>query len=134
MKGLEIFETLIGGLIGGGLIGFIQFMITRNDAKKEKDSVVMKELKSIAEKILGIESRLDMENADDARRSILSFDDELRRCMDHSEESFNQVLDDINLYTRYCRDNPAYENNKASAAIAHIKETYQRVKAEDKFI
>ncbi len=134
MRGLEIFETIIGGLIGGGLIGFVQFLITRKDAKEEKNNEISRALKTIGERILGIELRLDKENADDARRNILSFDDELRRGIDHSEESFNQVLDDMNYYSRYCKDNPKYENNKATAAIAHIKDTYQRVKAENKFI
>ena len=127
-------QTLIGGLIGGGLIGFIEFLIRRKDEKEDKNSEVLSALKDLNTKVAEIETRFDKENADDARRNILAFDDELRRGIDHSEESFNQILEDMNFYTRYCKDHPKYENNKAVNAISHINTVYQQVKAENKFI
>lgn len=131
---MDFFQTLTAALLGGGFLSLIQFLIQRHDNKKDKNSEILAAIKSIMDKISGIESRLDKENADDARRNILAFDDELRRGQDHSEESFNQILEDTNYYTRYCRENPSYENNKAASAIAHITETYNRVKAENRFI
>lgn len=131
---MDYAQTVIVALISGGFVSFIEFLIRRSDEKKDKNSEVLAKLKSIADKIAGIESRLDKENADDARRNILSFDDELRRGLDHSEESFNQVLQDIKFYRQYCRTHADYENDKATSAIEHIRETYQRVKNENKFI
>ncbi len=131
---MDYAQTVIVALISGGFVSFIEFLIRRSDEKLDKNSEVLAKLKSIADKIAGIESRLDKENADDARRNILSFDDELRRGLDHSEESFNQVLQDIKFYRQYCRTHADYENDKATSAIEHIRETYQRVKNENKFI
>lgn len=129
-----VWQTIIGGLLGGGLIGFIEFLIRRKDARDDKHDEVLMKLEQIAEKIADIEERLDRENADDARRNILTFDDELRRSVAHSEESFNQILEDINFYTKYCREHVKYENAKAVNAIENINKVYQQVKNEDGFI
>jgi len=131
---MDYLQTIIGMLIGGGLIGLIEFLIRRSDDKKEKNSKVLAAIQALSDKITAIESRMDKGNADSARRRILTFDDELRRGLDHSEESYNQILQDIKFYRDFCRMHDDYENDKATSAIAHIRETYQRVKNENKFI
>ena len=131
---MEFWHGVLIALISGGLVGFLEFMIRRNDEKKARHNEILDTLKIIKERILGIEARMDKENADVARRNILAFDDELRRHEDHSEESYNQVLADIKYYRDFCRNHDDYENDKATSAIAHILATYQTVKNENKFI
>lgn len=131
---MDFLQAAAIALISGGLVSLIEFLIRRSDEKQDKNSEVLKAIQSLADKITGIENRMDKENADEARRNILSFDDELRRGVPHSEESFNQVLQDIKFYRNYCREHTDYENDKATSAITHIRETYQAVKNENKFI
>lgn len=131
-------ETVLAGLLGGTLVAavlaFIQFLITRSDKKRAEDSRILKAIGDLGDKISGVEKKIDVQQADEARRNILAFDDELRRGVPHSEEIYNQMLDDIRTYRHYCKHHDEYENSKAVASIAHIEETYQRVKAENGFI
>lgn len=131
---MDFLQAITIALISGGLVSLIEFLIRRNDEKKDKNSEVLKAIQNLVDKITGIEKRMDKESADEARRNILTFDDELRRKVDHSEESYNQVLADIKYYRHYCREHADYENDRATSAIAHIRETYQVVKNANKFI
>lgn len=131
-------DTIFGGILGGTLVGavllFIQFLINRSDKKKEKNDKIIAKLEEFSNQLTAFGSRMNKENADDARRRILSFDDELRRNVGHSEESYNQILDDIREYEHYCKAHDDYKNSKAVAATANIKETYVTVKKSNDFI
>ena len=131
---MDFLQAAAIALISGGLVSLIEFLIRRSDEKHDKNSEVLKAIQGLAEKIAGIEKRLDKESADEARRNILTFEDELRRKVEHSEESYDQVLSDIKFDRHYCRTHADYENDKATSAISHIRETYQAVKNENKFI
>lgn len=68
------------------------------------------------------------------RNRILVFADELRIHRDHSEELFNQILEDVDDYEKYCLAHPDYKNSKATDSIMLIREVYHKCKADDKFI
>lgn len=131
---MNIVSLLLGGTLVAAVLTFIQFLIGRKDAKEKEDNAILKAIADLAEKITRIEKRMDKDSADAARRNILLFDDELRRGVPHSEEAYNQVLDDCNYYERYCRENSDYSNSKCGSACENIKHTYQVVKHEDRFI
>lgn len=131
---MEFWQTLLGGVLGGGVFGFIQFLITRHDNKKGKDNKVIQAIEKINDHLTELDERMAKERADDARRNIIIFDDEIRRKLGHSEESFNQVNEDITHYTEYCRSHANYQNSKAVSAIQNIRETYKQTKKEDSFI
>lgn len=63
-------------------------------------------------------------NMKDSRRQILKFSDELQRGIKHSQEFFNNILDDINQYQEYCVQNPNFKNKKAQIAIKYIEDSY----------
>ena len=129
-----IIQTILAGLSGGGVISLIEFLIRRKDERSDRLSEVLGAIAALKGDVAEIRDQLARENADDARRNILLFDDELRRGLEHSEESYDQILDDMKFYERYCSHHKDYENNKAANAIRHINDVYVRVKAENKFI
>lgn len=80
--------------------------------------------------------KADAENdAKQARRRIISFSDECRRGLQHSEEHFTSILDDITDYKYYCEHvNPKFKNEKAVHSIKFIEEVYEKAQKENKFI
>lgn len=76
----------------------------------------------------------DQRDADRKRMRVLRFNDELIHGVRHTQEHFNEVLDDITAYERYCESHPNYQNNKAVMAIENVKRTYQRCEDERNFL
>lgn len=59
------------------------------------------------------------------RVRILKFMDEILEGWEHSKDSYNQVIQDITNYERYCAQHPLFKNHQTVATIAHIKADYQ---------
>lgn len=72
--------------------------------------------------------------AETARYRIFRFDDEISHGVKHSEEHFNQMLEDIKTYEQYCSDHPNFKNGKAPFAISNIRKTYQKCRDNKSFI
>ncbi|MCD8208530.1 MAG: hypothetical protein LUD72_11375 [Bacteroidales bacterium] len=81
-----------------------------------------------------LSDKIDQNEAQAARYRIIRFDDEIRHKTRHTEEHFNQILDDINQYERYCSAHPDYPNLKAGMAIDNIKEIYRNCKNNNDFL
>lgn len=120
---MPVWAAILIGFIGStAVFGFFEFLIKRHDAKKG----VLAEVRSLRE---------DFEEAKavDARRRILQFSDGLiHEEKRHSKEFFDQVMDDITAYEKYCDDHRDFKNNKAVASISHIKKVYtERLEKKD---
>lgn len=111
--------TIILSIFGGGsLTMFVQFLINRHDSRKG-------ELKQLREAVRSLRDEFRESQATEARVRILRFSDEMLHNYRHSKESFDQVLQDIDHYTKYCEEHPHYENERAKSAISHIRRVYQ---------
>lgn len=86
---------------------------------------VSKRLDGIEKKIDGHVSMDDRRTADGHRARILHFNNELLRSIDHTKEEFIEILLEIDLYEKYCREHPNYPNNRAVMAIGNIKRVYE---------
>ena len=107
--------SAVGKIIGNGMRAIGKSM---NKDVMDKLESVQKELKELGEKHNKLERRMDKDDADGCRTRILRFADELRRDVKHSEEFFNQILDDISDYERYCTDPLAFPVESASSGDA----------------
>ena len=120
--------AIIGAVFASsGLWGLIQYLINRKDSTNEK-------LDRLTALVQEVSDRVDTSNATNARTRILRFDDELINGVHHSREYFQQTLEEIDLYERYCEKHPDYKNNACVLAIEHIRHTYARLLEERAFI
>lgn len=87
----------------------------------------------LLEKFNALDYKVDCNKADTCRRSILDFNGEIKRGIHHDEEQFNEVINLIDKYEKFCRDNPNYPNNKAVLAIENIKNVYKKAYSKNDF-
>ena len=81
-----------------------------------------------------ITDRLEQKDAEDARNHILRFGDEIKNKVRHSEEYFNQILDDITKYEQYCETHKDFKNARTVATVQIINEVYQKCLKEKDFL
>lgn len=78
--------------------------------------------------------KLNESETTNCRYRILRFDDEIRHKVKHTEEHFNQIMEDIDDYERYCSGHPNYKNSKAVSAIENTRRTYEKCRRENSFL
>jgi len=67
----------------------------------------------------------DERNIKQCRMRILRFNDEILQGKPHTKEHYDEILDDITEYERYCETHTGYRNSKANMAIQNIEKRYQ---------
>lgn len=99
------------------------------------------EIKKLSEKIDDIGDRLQemrqetgTERATNRRYRILRFNDEILHDEKHTKEHFDQILEDVTEYKKYCTDHPDYKNSRAEMAIKNIERVYEKCAREGTFL
>lgn len=111
---IAILSSSVLATIVGKLIDFISSRHSRVENKIDRIS------KMFADHV----EEFEIGKADNARRRILRFSDEVRRDLPFSKEMLENVLEDIDDYEKYCREHEGYKNSKAVEAIKNIREVY----------
>lgn len=125
-------ETLLVALIGGGIVGFIQFLIQRYDKRHDMLNLILEKIEKLERDNKAQDAKNDERHAVSMRVRILRFRDEMLVGQNHTHDSFRQVLTDIDEYEKYCERHPDFKNNQTLATIEHIKENYhQRLDRHD---
>lgn len=126
--------SFVSILIGGGILGFIQFLISRHDSKHDKTKDILERINALDKKVDKMEASLDERDAVLARTHILRFADDIYNngTASHSKEYYEQTLDDAETYRRYCAQNPSFANGRTQAAVERIKTEYDKLMQEHK--
>lgn len=142
--------VLLSGAAGAAVIklldGVLQFYLQRRaknkDAANSKKSEVERRLDEVLTSIYNLQASIDSHVASDDERNakmcrmrVLRFNDELIQGSPlHTKEHFDDILDDITCYERYCHSHPLYKNNKAALAIENVKRVYRECEDEGSFL
>lgn len=126
-------QTIVVALIGGGIVSFVQFLIQRHDAKKDKNKEVLQaierldwKLQALEKTITAVDEKGDERYAISTRIRILKFEDELQEGRIHSKDSWDSVLADCDFYNSFCDDpkHKDFKNGMTEATVRHIKHGY----------
>lgn len=97
--------------------------------------------REMLDKVDQLQQSLDTHIVEDAERNakarrlrVLRFNDELIQGIRHTKEHFDEILDDITEYERYCHSNPLYKNNKAVLAIENVLRVYTKCERDNSFL
>ena len=121
---VEIVMAVLGSSVLTVIINRVFNILDRKKDKQDQIIFEINEMKSELNKHIEDDEK---HRADMSRARILRFSDELRRGISHSEESFNNILEDIDNYISYCTQHESvYINSKANAAIRNIKTTHDK--------
>ena len=121
---VEIVMAVLGSSV---LTVIINRVFNILDRKKDKQDQIISEINEMKSELNKHIENDEKHRADMSRARILRFSDELRRGISHSEESFNNILEDIDNYISYCTQHESvYINSKANAAIRNIKTTHDK--------
>ena len=130
-----VVSQLVGMFITG-LASVLVALISSNGFwnRIEKKNGIKDSISKITEQQENLSRKIDENEAKGARRRILRFSDELTQQVRHTKDYFDDVLADIDLYERYCEENPKFPNNRTLMAETNIKATYQQCLAEHDFL
>lgn len=128
----------LGAALIAAAVSIVSLCLQR---KWKKDDQSAGKLDAISTEVQSVKNTLTAHIATDAeadakqaRRRIIDFSDECRRGTRHSEEHFDNVLEDIDAYEKYCAAHPQFENRKAVQSIRFIVEIYDECKRKNDFI
>lgn len=91
-----------------------------DEVKEVKDA-----LKSHLEEHEQAKADRDEDRAETFRQRILRFSDEMYDGKYHSRESFENIIEIIDQYDRYCKTHPEFPNGMTIAATKLIRDQYE---------
>lgn len=116
------------------LAGTIITVLASNAKQRQKTKEdIQEQVGNLEKKVDKIEKKFDAhiksdEEAEQKNRrfKMLRFSNELQEGKNWSKEYFDDILESIDEYDKYCDEHPEFHNNKGKLAKAFIKSEYER--------
>lgn len=119
------------------LVGIIPTIIAN---RKKTEKTLSNNNVAMEKRLAKMQSTLDqhikegeIDKAKSQRIQILRFYDEICAGRKHSESVFEDIVDTIDEYEKYCEAHPDFKNNRGKLAMVHVKDTYDTLKSGGKF-
>jgi hypothetical protein len=110
--------------------GFWSWLSQRKASNKD----LMDAIKDMSEKVDKIDYKVDQNEAISCRARLLRFNKELIKKEKHTQEEFDQCLEDCDKYERFCEAHPGFKNNKAVLSIENIERCYKLCQQDGDFL
>lgn len=121
-----VIVAVIAFLGSTGVWTLVDHKQQRKADKELQESEVLNEIKKIHSEIDGLRETVLENEAKSRRVRILRFADEIFMDMNHSKDSFDQVLSDITDYDTYCQSHPKFKNHQTEETANYIKKVYEK--------
>lgn len=128
---MEFLKTILLACGSAFVTGLFTIMLSNLTYKREQKRKQEMRDEQILKKLDEIENKLNRHIADDERNRVeegrtrfLRFCDECRRGVLHTEEHWNDIIKDIDVYKEYCMHHVDYQNERAVRTIDYLIEKY----------
>ena len=128
---MEFLKTILLACGSAFVTGLFTIMLSNLTYKREQKREQEMRDEQILKKLDEIENKLNLHIADDERYRVeegrtrfLRFCDECRRGVLHTEEHWNDIIKDIDVYKEYCMRHVDYQNERAVRTIDYLIEKY----------
>lgn len=128
---MELLKTILLACGSAFVTGLFTIMLSNLTYKREQKRKQEMRDEQILKKLDEIENKLNRHIADDERNRVeegrtrfLRFCDECRRGVLHTEEHWNDIIKDIDVYKEYCIRHADYKNERAVRTIDYLIEKY----------
>lgn len=128
---MEFLKTILLACGSAFVTGLFTIMLSNLTYKREQKRKQEMRDEQILKKLDEIENKLNRHIADDERNRVeegrtrfLRFCDECRRGVLHTEEHWNDIIKDIDVYKEYCMRHAEYKNERAVRTIDYLIEKY----------
>ena len=128
---MEFLKTILLACGSAFVTGLFTIMLSNLTYKREQKRKQELRDEQILNKLDEIENKLNRHIADDERNRVeegrtrfLRFCDECRRGVLHTEEHWNDIIKDIDVYKEYCMRHVDYQNERAVRTIDYLIEKY----------